>query len=160
MTKTRRRTQFDALVSVYDRFDQVLRSYPEPRTEALVTNWSNWKAQVNAELQQPTVKVPRSQLAAGLKQGLRDLPDMLVQVSPMTRLALLKALRAIVEEEVPGFFAKDAQRITQIVRRGRIRTESEWDVMRHRVDEIEGDLEHAEEMKTLYTLLDRYERIA
>lgn len=155
--KTRRRTQFDALVAVYERFNQVLRSYPEPRTDALVTNWGNWKKQVGAELQRPQVRVSRAQLVAGLKQGLREMPNVLATVSPVSRLKLLRTLHVIVEEEMPGFFAKDTQRISQIIRRGRIRTEGELDVIRHRIDEIEGNVERSEELNALYSLLDAYE---
>lgn len=101
--------------------------------------------------------VKRSALVAGLEQGLRETPLMLSTLPEAQRRSALKTFRRVVESNAPGFFEKDREALGKIVARGKIKNESEWYLIRHRVDEIEGDASQALELSQLYSLMDAYE---
>ena len=156
--RPKQRTQFDALTAAYDRFCAELTKYSDPNADALAQSWHRARTQYAEWLHQPGSKVTRSKLASGMKQGLRDMRLMLQACSKEVREPLLSSFRRIVEEEVPGFFSFESQRVARILVRGRLRNEDEWDLVRHRVDEIEGDEAQKEELTRLYQLLDGYEK--
>ena len=82
---------------------------------------------------------------------------MLRGLPPEVQQLLRPAFRRIVQEEVPGFFAHERDRTARIVKRGRLRNEDEWYIVRHRVDEIERDNSRRQELAALLELLEQYE---
>ncbi|MCX7360861.1 MAG: hypothetical protein NTV97_03105 [Alphaproteobacteria bacterium] len=104
-------------------------------------------------------KVPRSSIATGLKQGLRETPRILHGFPDPIREHLLKAFQRILLEEAPDFFPDEGNKLVGIVKRGRIRNEDEYYLVRHRADEIEGRVAHEDEVAVLLRLLDGYEGV-
>ncbi|MEL7023291.1 MAG: hypothetical protein AAGL69_06050 [Pseudomonadota bacterium] len=100
--------------------------------------------------------VTRSQIAAGLEQGLRDLSGIVANQPTETRAAAVEAFRDAVEAEYPEFFERDRLRLAKILERQRIRTESDYYVVQYRLDEIEGDPAFRDEVDLLWALMDNY----
>ncbi|MEM8982123.1 MAG: hypothetical protein AAGC71_03795 [Pseudomonadota bacterium] len=103
----------------------------------------------------PTVK--RSEIAAGLEQGLRDLSQIVASQPVNLRAAAVAAFRDAIDAEYPEFFERDKQRLENVLKRGHVRTESEYYVLQFRLDEIEGDPRAQHEVETLYKLVDDFE---
>lgn len=72
------------------------------------------------------------------------------------RSAAISAYRDAIQAEYADFLEKDKQRLTKVLARGNVRTESEWYLLQHRVDEIEGVAEYEEELGLLYRMMDEY----
>ena len=108
------------------------------------------------EVRKTDPSVTRSQIAAGLEQGLRDLPMMIVGHPGRVRTVAFSAYRHALQTEYPDFIEKDRQRLAKVLKRGSVRSESEWYLLQHRVDEIEGTAECEEELGLLYKLMDDY----
>lgn len=104
--------------------------------------------------------VKRSAFVAGLEQGLREIPSLLSELPEVERRLALKTLSRVVESMVPGFFEKNRETLGKIVARGKIKNEDEWYLIRHCVDEIEGDSSQLLRLAELYKLIDNYENIA
>jgi hypothetical protein len=64
--------------------------------------------------------------------------------------------RSAVTSHLPDFFAKDVEKFEKIRARGKIRTEAEFYLVRHHIDEAEGARDHAL-LRELYGLVDAYE---
>lgn len=157
--KASRRSQFDALSVVYDRFNVELLKCGDPRAADLAQSWIVAKTKHTEWLENPEVKVTRSAIAAGLRQGLRETPLVLQGVPDPVREQLLSVFNRILQDEVPDFFPDERHKLTRIVKRGRIRNEGEYYLVRHRVDEIEGRGVHDHEVAALLGLLDAYEGV-
>ena len=99
----------------------------------------------------------RSEVLGGLTQGLRDVPHILADKPERCRKSLAQALRTIVQDELPGFYSKQDEVVARVIRRGRIRTMNEWDLIRHHIDEVETDPQSHTKLKELYSLVDEYE---
>jgi len=72
------------------------------------------------------------------------------------RSAAISAYRDAIQAEYPDFLEKDKQRLTKVLARGDVRTESERYLLQHRVDEIEGVAEYEEDLGLLYRMMDDY----
>jgi hypothetical protein len=103
------------------------------------------------------VGVPRSALAAGLEQGLRDIPMLLQSISPEARKSAAQALAEATSTNFPDFLAKDAERLAKIKARGSIRSENEYFLIRHQVDLLEGKPTQEQEILLLYELVEKFE---
>ena len=100
--------------------------------------------------------VTKSQIAAGLEQGLRYVSMIVVVQPPDVRSVAMAAYRNAIQSEYPDFLEKDKQRLDKVLKRGRVRTESESYLPQHRVDEIEGGTGNEKELHLLYRLMDEY----
>ena len=58
--------------------------------------------------------------------------------------------------ECPDFLERDKERLAKVLSRGHVRSENEWYLLQHRLDEIEGDPQHQEEIEKLWELMDSY----
>jgi hypothetical protein len=94
-----------------------------------------------------------------MEQGLREIPMLLSGVPAPIGERLIKAFRQILQEEAPDFLSGDSDKLMRIVKRGRLRNEREYHLVRHRLDEIEGHNEHHGETAILLGLLDSFEAI-
>jgi len=104
--------------------------------------------------------VKRSALVAGLEQGLREIPLLLSDLPEVERRLALKTFRRVVESNTAGFFKRDQEALDKIVARGKIKNEGEWYLIRHRVDEIEGNSPQSPQLTALYKLIVAYENTA
>jgi hypothetical protein len=152
-----RRSQFDALSAVYSRFIAELKSCGHPPASWMAESLEQSNNKMSEWLSDPASGVTRSKLAAGMKQGLRDFPLGLRDYPKPVGSRLVSALRTIIQEEAPDLLADEREKLSRIVKRGRVRNESEFYLVRYRVDEIEGHAEHRAELVGLLKLLDDFE---
>jgi len=140
------------LIAVFDQFYTTIGVMDNPLTKQLAGNWENVRKQcISAE------GVPRSAVAAGMEQGLRETPILLGSMQPETRKEAAHALAAAITAHFPEFFAKDAVRLDKIKIRGFIRSESEFYLVRHHVDILEGESGREAEIAHCCELIDRFE---
>lgn len=126
----------------------------------LADTWDNALEKMHSILREKNPPVTRSAMTGGMEQGLRETPAFFFALPEAQRRVALQVFCRVVETHVPGFFKRDQDALKRVYMRGRIKNENEWYLLRHRVDEIEGELSHASELERLYTLLGEYETTA
>jgi hypothetical protein len=154
------RTRFEKLAEVYAQLCAEFRHLGYATLVDIADVWANSLSQMHSMLRESNPPVKRSALVAGLEQGLRETPLMLSALPEAQRRLALKTFRRVVASNAPGFFEKNRGALDKIVARGKIKNEREWYLIRHRVDEIEGDASRASELTMLYRLMDAYENAA
>ena len=85
------------------------------------------------------------------------MPDLIGEVDIQWRAAVSKALHDAVAAEYPEFLHLEAVRLEKVLARGKIRTEAEFYLVRHRIDVLEGEPELPEALRTLYALVEAFE---
>ena len=153
-TESGKRSKLEKLIAVYERFGQEIESVPDPWASRLAQQSNAVRATVERTLGRE-FGATRSQFAAGLEQGLRDTSDFIALISPEWRVQVAKAFNHAVQTDYPEFIAKDAGRLEKILTRGKIRTESEYHLIRHRIDVLEGS-SNADLLAELYKLADSF----
>lgn len=140
---------------MYECFGQEIASIPD--------SWASDLAKRSSGIRVSSISVlskeqglSKTQLAAGLEQGLRDFPDVFVLVAPEWRGQVAKAFNAAIQSEYPEFLARDAERLEKVRSRGKIRTEAEYYLIRHQIDVLEGGSSDVL-LQELYSLADAYE---
>lgn len=68
------------------------------------------------------------------------------------------AYKAAIEAEYPEFLRSQQDRLEKILIKGRISNESQFYLVRHAIDILEGDPSRADELSKLYLLVEKYER--
>ncbi len=140
------------LVAVFDQFHHAIARLDDPMAKRIVDGWAG----IRHQYVEPS-GVPRSAFAAGMEQGLREIPELLQSMHPEARRDAVHALAAATSVHYPEFLAKDAERLAKIKERGLIRGDNEFHLVRHQIDLLEGEPNQNEELQLLYTLLDRFE---
>jgi hypothetical protein len=105
----------------------------------------------------PPAGVPSGELVAGMRQGLDDLLTMVSHLSGAQIRAVATELRSRHGIELDSLQHKRLRRIAAIRDRGHITSETQWRVIRSRIDEIEGLDAHLEACGALQRLADTYE---
>lgn len=150
------RTKLEKIVACYARIAVEIADVPDAWVRKLHRSSSGVAAAV--ERASTTQGAPKlGEIALGLEQGLRELPDMFGIVSPQWRPAVARAFRDAIAAEYPEFFERDAKRLEAILARGKIRNEREFQLIRHRVEALEGDPGAAETLEALYEMLGAFE---
>lgn len=148
-----RSDKLSKLISVYDEFQLALSTVEDANAAMLRENWSKVRdAYVN-----PIQGVPRSALAAGMEQGLREMPMIFGSLEPASRAIVGKALAMAIASHYPDFILKDKARLEKITNRGSIRGENEYYLVRTRIDILEGDETHLSELVQWYLLIERFD---
>lgn len=140
------------LVAVFDQFYTTIGVMDDPLTKQLAGNWENVRTQCISPK-----GAPRSAVAAGMEQGLRETPMLLGSMQSESRKAAANALVAAITAHFPEFLAKNAVRLDKIKVRGFIRSENEFHLVRHHVDIVEGESGREAELAYCYELIDRFE---
>lgn len=148
-----RRSKYDQLCAVFELFHSELGKLPDDLAVRLCKNWHEAKRFYADAL--ASRKATRSKLASGLEQGLREMPQILSTLPAISRQAALKALAGALQVEYPGFLQQDQERLAKIRGRKVIRSESEYYLVRHNIDLLEGSNTSAE-LAELYALVDHY----
>jgi hypothetical protein len=148
-----KRTKLQTLIAVFDRFHWSLSGIPDSTVERLCENWNTYKATYSS----PPPGVRPSQLAAGLEQGLLELPMMVADVAVAHRAKVARALNEALQVEYPTFLSTQQARLSKVMERGRISSESEFMLVRHTVDVAEGNVENPVVLQKLYLLIDAFE---
>ncbi|MFS2032774.1 hypothetical protein ACEN8I_02010 [Polaromonas sp. CT11-55] len=146
----------EKLLAVYARFAQAISAIPDEKAWELAlvaTGVPTFVAEARPQGAKPT----SSQVVSGLEQGLRDMLDLIGEVDSQWRGAVSKALHDAVAAEYPEFLLLEAARLGKVVARGKIRTEAEFHLVRHRIDVLESEPELPEALGKLYALVGTYE---
>ena len=153
-----RKTKYDKLIAVSRKLGENFARIDHPDTQYLAKLFGGAGEGDDSfeELKKREPSVTRSQIAAGMEQGLRDLSMMLPAQDPKIRSAAMSAFRDALDSEYPEFLERDKQRLAKVLARGQVRTESEWYLLQSRLDEIEGDPEFEQETTKLWELIDNY----
>lgn len=151
--------KFEVLTGIYALLGSEFRRLGIPKLVAIADSWEKALSQMQ-QLRATKAQVKTSVLVAGLEQGLRETSLILSSLPEAERHLALKIFRHVVFLHAPSFLEKEREKIQRIVARGKIKNETEWHLIRHRVDEIEGELPETPELLQLYTLLDAYESAA
>lgn len=151
-----RKTKYDRLLAVNKKLGENFSEIDHPGMQYLAKLFGNAGEDSFEEIKRKEPSVTRSQIAAGMEQGIRDLSMMLPAQDPEIRSSALSAFRNALESEYPEFIEQDKQRLAKVFSRGHIRTENEYYLLQSHLDGIEGDPEHEEETKELWRLMDNY----
>jgi len=146
------RNKLARLIALFDQFHEAIGKLDDPLAKRLAESWARGRDQLAT-----LAGVPRSSLAAGLEQGLRELPMIFLSMPAEVRRSAAEALVAAIAEHCPQFAAKELALIASIKARGSIRGEREYHLVRHRVDVLESDPTQVDELQELYRLLDAFE---
>ena len=149
--------KLQALVNTYEDLSKELRQVNSPDLEMLLDSWVLSLNQVEELLGRPNSPVKPSQLTVGFEQGLRETPLILVDLPEQIRSSANKTFYQVVGRHLPNFFEKSRALLERIVSNGVIKTEKEWNLVRLRVDEIEGYSKSESELEVLYKLLGDFE---
>ena len=101
--------------------------------------------------------VPSRELVAGMREGLDDLLSMASDLPGAQLRALAVELRSRHGIELDSLQQRRLRRIASIRERGRIASDTQWYLVRSRLDEISGLDTHLEECGALQRLADAYE---
>lgn len=149
-------TKSEKLLAVYARFAQALSGIPDEKTWELAMVATGVPAFV-VEVRSCDPSQTSSQIVSGLEQGLRDMPNLIGEVDTHWRAAVSKALHDALAAEYPEFLRVEAARLEKILARGKIRTEAEFHLVRHRIDVLEAEPELSEALRCLYALVGAFE---
>jgi hypothetical protein len=150
---TTAKTKYEKLFAAYEEYTQAIAGLDDPMAAMLCASWETTKRTYERALASDGRK---SQLAAGMEQGLRELP-MALRAEGGKHAAILEALHRAIARNVPDFFEQDEARLAAIVERSAIRNAKEYYLVRHRIDALEGDAGATAERDLLYKLVDRFE---
>lgn len=146
-------TKYDKLFAVYEAYTQAIAGVNDPMAAMLCASWEATKRTYGQALASGG---KTSQLAAGMEQGLRELP-MALRAEGGKHAEILGILHRAIATHFPEFFKHDAALLAAIVERSKIRNAREYYLVRHRIDALEGDAGALAERDLLYQLIDRFE---
>lgn len=149
-------TKSEKLLAAYARFAQAISGIPDEKVWELCRVAAGVPAFV-AEVRSRDPKPTSSQITTGLEQGLRETLDLMGEVDIHWRGAVSKALHDAIAAEYPEFLQVETARLEKIMTRGKIRTEADFYLVRHKIDVLEGEPELSEALKRLYALVEAYE---
>ena len=151
----KKRTKFDKLVAVYTQIGNDFEQLDHPVLGDLAAVCFR-ASDVKEQLKNETPPAPPSSAVSGLEQGLRDLSLIVMNTPEDIRTTAVGCYRRALQDHYADFLEKDRIRLQKVLDRGHVRSEGEWYVLQHRLDEIEGDPQHAEEVEKLWELMDNY----
>jgi hypothetical protein len=149
-----KRTRLAKLIAVFDRFYESITNASGDGAVEWVGYWDKLRpTYVN-----PPPGVTRSQLSGGLAQGLLEMPLLFGDMPASERRVFSMAYKSAIEAEYPEFLQAQQDRLEKIVAKGRISNESQFYLVRHAIDLLEGDPARTDELSKLYRLVEQFER--
>lgn len=143
--------RYEAVLAIASKFDT-------PKVDELVAITSQSLSELRDMLRKPR-PVPLSKIRTGLRQRFRELPFLLRRLSKEVPRAkrdeLLSAIDAV--SDLPAFLREQEDKVRNVLDAGAIRSDDEWYLLRWRLDQIEADHKHQQEVMSLRNLLDAYE---
>lgn len=143
-------SKFERLTAVFDDFHSQLEGETHDMIVKLRAVWASAKSDYARALAARTVT--KSAIAQGLEQGVRELPLILQSLPDQIRSRANRALSASIGRHAPDMQARDQARLAKVVERGRIRSESEYYLVRHEIDVLEESRTEAPALAKLYEL--------
>jgi hypothetical protein len=150
-----RKTKFDTYFEICQRVVAALSDTESKQLSEFIGSFSESVDQISAWVAEKTFPTPKSEIAKGLEQGINELPLLLEDLEPHHRSKALAAYWGAVNSVVPDYSAKFYAKIQSILKLGSIKTESEFYLLRNRLDQIEGS--SSEEESAINELLGQYE---
>lgn len=151
-----KRTRLEKLLAVYEKFGSAISKIPDNSAQQLYATCAGLAKKAAARVAELEAAVS-GPMATGLEQGLRDVPDFIVAVAPEWRPQVAQGFLTAVSAEYPEFFEKDAKRLEKIQTRGKIDSESEFYLVRHHVERLEGRSESVVQLDVLNRLMGDFE---
>lgn len=151
----RSKTRYDKLLATYEDLVTAISDVRDPVIVGFCSSWKSTKTGYEQALKSGATK---SQIASGMEQGLRELPMLFCEVNGEQRAQLLNCLHMAVVTNFPEFFKRDATLLASVVGRRKIRNAREYYLVRHRIDELEGEASSYDERELLHKLVDQFER--
>ena len=138
---------------------ETLRTQAVALAEALEATTPEYRTLgLTAAFRQPApADAPSRELVAGMRQGLDDLLTMASHLSGAQLRALASELRTRHGIEFDSLQQRRLRRLAAIRERGRITSDTQWYLVRSRLDEISGLDTHTDECDALQRLADAYE---
>lgn len=150
-----RKTKFDAYFEICQELVAELSGLGSKELQPLIDGFSKSIEKIGVWEADNNFPVPKSEIAKGLEQGVNELPQFFEEIEPGLRANAFHAYYSAVNAVIPGYQEKLANRIQRIIRRGKIKTESEFYLLRNRLDQIEGGGTNEESIVS--ELLGKYE---
>lgn len=154
MSQNKRRTQYDRVLIVLEEMIPVWRNNAHKSSPKI----ADWLAENLANIgpgSDVLKQARKSEIAAGQLQFLREFLHPENRHGNEKDDALNKS-REIFGREFPEFYAKLKATRERIIKRGKIRSEDEYYLIREYIDDIEGEPESSALLATLYELVDDF----
>jgi hypothetical protein len=150
-----RKTKFDINFAICQKLVAALSGVGSTQLAPIIQGFSKSIDQMNSWVIDNNFPVSKSEIAKGLEQGINDLLLLIADIEPELRSNAFSVFYEAVNSVSPDYFKKLNAKIQRIFKRGEIKTESEFYLMRNRLDQIEGN--GTQEEKTIIDLLGDYE---
>jgi len=148
------------LLQRYEAVCAILGRLSTPKVDEFLAVTAQSLTQVRDVLRMSPRPTSMGQIRTGLLQGLRELPivlqSFLADISPSDRDRVFASIGDSVSG-LPGFLKEQADKVRKVTGAGAVRNDDEWYLLRWRLDQIEGDDAHRQEIEALWKLLDAYE---
>ncbi len=144
--------KLNKLVAVYDQFHEAIAQLDDLSAKRLVEHWAG----IRQQYVEPFCTT-RTAFAAGLEQGLREIPMLLQSMHSGARKGAGKALAMAIATHYPDFHVKDAERLAKIKARGFISSENDFHLVRHHADLLEVEPGQGKDLRLLNDLLNSFE---
>lgn len=151
-----KKAQLLLLIKAYDHLYESLIALNHPTLIKLSDAWMKARSVYIGVVEGRIQNAKPSMLVKGLEQGLRDLNNILNSLPMDVKVEALNIYRELLNTELPNLVSQDDLLVKKIIARGKILNEKEYYLIRGIVDllEREGSLE---ELKSFYSLIDKYE---
>jgi len=150
-----RKTKFDVNLEICQKVLVALSGIGSEQLAPIIQGFSKSIEQINGWVTDNKFPAPKSEIAKGLEQGINDLSLLIEDLEPNFRSKAFGAFYESVNSVNPDYFEKQNAKIQRVIKRSKIKTESEFYLLRNRLDRIEGTGTHEE--KTLIELVGQYE---
>lgn len=135
--KLMRKTKFDVYFEICQRLVAELSDLGSKELQTLIDGFSNSIEQISVWVANNNLPAPKSVIATGLEQGVNELPLFFEEMKPSLRETAFQTYYSILNEIVPNYQEKLSSRVQRIIKRGKIKSESEFYLLRNRLDQIE-----------------------
>jgi hypothetical protein len=106
--------------------------------QPLIDSFSNSIDQISVWVANNKFPAPKSVIGTGLEQGVNELPMFFEEMEPSLRATAFQTYYSVLNAIVPDYQEKLSNRVQRIIKRGKIKSESEFYLLRNRLDQIEG----------------------
>lgn len=122
-------------------------------------SWGHSASQYRKLASMSSPPVTSSALVAGIDQGLREFPELIIdlKLTDAVSMETMRRFYSIVDKYIPEHFDAEKKKLSRIISAGKIKSEKEYYLVRFRMDEVERLGENPEEYEQLDTLLLNFE---
>lgn len=163
-TEQIQRDRIVELVRVCDCIYDSLALLEQPSLQMLIESWQVTRSKYIAMVEGRIPGVKFSKVVSGFENGLvetiSELPEMLCNAPAAVIKEAVDIFQRSIKMELPGLIEKKLKKneasIRKIIKRGAIKGESEFYLIRQAIDGMEKGADD-EKLKLFYRLIDQYE---